>query len=452
MGLGTSKSKILGTLLVALMLTIGGISAHAGPYEDGIVAFQRGDYASALRLFRPLAEQGDARAQTTIGVMYLDGRGVTKDYKEAAKWFRLAADKGNAEAQLFLGDIFDIGGNGVTQDHKEAAKWFRLAANQGKVEAQSALGSDYYQGIGVTKDYREAAKWYRLAADQGDADGQAHLGHMYHYGEGVAQDYREAVKWYRLAADQGDKDAQFFLGMIYNEGKGVAQDYREATKWYRLAAQQGLAKAQRLLGVEYYGGKEGVAKDYLYAYMWFSVASKEGGVIGETATHQRNNVEKEMTRAQVLAAQEMAKRCEQSNYKQCDKLEGNQSEISVPMQREGGTYVVPVVINDAITLNFVIDSGAADVLIPTDVVMTLRRTGTLTEADFQGEKKYKLADGSTVPSQTFRIRSLKVGDKIVENVTGSIASEMSSPLLGQSFLSRFKSWSVDNTKHVLVLE
>jgi predicted aspartyl protease len=93
------------------------------------------------------------------------------------------------------------------------------------------------------------------------------------------------------------------------------------------------------------------------------------------------------------------------------------------MKREGGTYVVPVVINDAITLNFVVDSGAADVLIPADVVMTLRRTGTLTEADFQGEQRYKLADGSTVPSQTFHIRSLKVGGRVVENVIGSIASE-----------------------------
>ena len=62
-----------------------------------------------------------------------------------------------------------------------------------------------------------------------------------------------------------------------------------------------------------------------------------------------------------------------------------------------------------------------------------------------------LADGSTVPSQTFRIKSLKVGNKVLENVVGSIASVKGSLLLGQSFLSRFKSWSVDNTKHALLL-
>ena len=126
--------------------------------------------------------------------------------------------------------------------------------------------------------------------------------------------------------------------------------------------------------------------------------------------------------------------------------------ISVPMQIEGGTYVVPVLINNAITLNFVVDSGAADVSIPADVVMTLMRTRTLKESDFLGAKTYVLADGSEVPSQVFRIRSLKVGSKVLENVNGSVASVQGSLLLGQSFLSRFTSWSVDNTKHALVLE
>jgi predicted aspartyl protease len=124
---------------------------------------------------------------------------------------------------------------------------------------------------------------------------------------------------------------------------------------------------------------------------------------------------------------------------------------SVPMQIEGGIYVVPVLINDAITLNFVVDSGAADVSITADVVMTLMRMGNLKEADFLGEKTYVLADGSKVPSQTFRIKSLKVGSKVLENVTGSIASVKGGLLLGQSFLSRFKSWSIDNAKHALLL-
>jgi aspartyl protease family protein len=100
----------------------------------------------------------------------------------------------------------------------------------------------------------------------------------------------------------------------------------------------------------------------------------------------------------------------------------------------------------------VVDTGATDVLIPGEVVLTLVRTGTLdVEADFIGRKIYELADGSKLPSRTFRIRSLKVGDKVVENVTGSIAPVLGNFLLGQSFLKRFKSWSIDNTTHTLLL-
>jgi clan AA aspartic protease (TIGR02281 family) len=123
----------------------------------------------------------------------------------------------------------------------------------------------------------------------------------------------------------------------------------------------------------------------------------------------------------------------------------------IPLSEQGGTFVIPVLINGQITLNFTIDSGAADVSIPADVVSTLMRTGTLQKSDFVGQKIYRLADGSTVPSATFLIRSLKVGNHLLENVTGSVASAEADLLLGQSFLSRFNSWSIDNKRQVLLL-
>jgi predicted aspartyl protease len=78
--------------------------------------------------------------------------------------------------------------------------------------------------------------------------------------------------------------------------------------------------------------------------------------------------------------------------------------------------------------------------------------GTIKPSDFIGRQTYVLADGSESPSSTFMIRSLKVGDKIVENVKGSIAPATGALLLGQSFLQHFKSWSIDNLKHELLLE
>jgi clan AA aspartic protease (TIGR02281 family) len=122
------------------------------------------------------------------------------------------------------------------------------------------------------------------------------------------------------------------------------------------------------------------------------------------------------------------------------------------MVQDGGTFRVPVTINGQLTLKFVVDSGASDVSIPADVVMTLVRTETIADGDFLGKQAYTLADGSTVPSQRFVIRSLKVGDRLLENVTGSIAPVAGSLLLGQSFLSRFKSWSIDNQRQALILQ
>lgn len=130
----------------------------------------------------------------------------------------------------------------------------------------------------------------------------------------------------------------------------------------------------------------------------------------------------------------------------------SEGRIEVQLRASGGTLTVPVSINGAITLAFTIDSGATDVSIPADVVMTLIRTGSLSDDDFLGKRTYTLADGSTVPSMIFRIRSLRVGSKVLENVTGSVAPVKGSLLLGQSFLARFRSWSINNQRGILILE
>src|SRR5262249_32559803 len=127
-----------------------------------------------------------------------------------------------------------------------------------------------------------------------------------------------------------------------------------------------------------------------------------------------------------------------------------QNPDEVPLKPDGGTYAVPVVINGLIPLDFLVDSGASDVVLPADVVLTLMRTGTLTEGDFIGKKKYKLGDGTVVDNDRFYLRQLKVGNHVLEHVTAAVQKFESGPLLGQSFLSRFESWSMDNRRHVLI--
>lgn len=128
------------------------------------------------------------------------------------------------------------------------------------------------------------------------------------------------------------------------------------------------------------------------------------------------------------------------------------SPLSVPLKRGGSAFLVPVVINKAIALDFVVDSGAADVSITQDVFLTLVRTGTIQDSDLTGTKTYRLANGSTESLATFKIRSLSLAGTVIENVNGSVTPVEGSLLLGQSFLTRFKSWSIDNAREALMLE
>ena len=126
--------------------------------------------------------------------------------------------------------------------------------------------------------------------------------------------------------------------------------------------------------------------------------------------------------------------------------------ITLPLQARNGTHVVPVEINGAMTLDFIVDSGAAVVAVPEGVFSTLKHAGTIQEADFLGQEGFILADGSTGKWNTFTIRSLKIGNIVLQNVTCVITPSEGPLLLGQSFLKRFKSWSIDNSKHELLLE
>jgi clan AA aspartic protease (TIGR02281 family) len=123
----------------------------------------------------------------------------------------------------------------------------------------------------------------------------------------------------------------------------------------------------------------------------------------------------------------------------------------VALKAEAGELLVPVVINDSVKLDFMLDSGASVVTIPADVAMTLIRTGTLTRDDYLGRQTFRLADGRTVPSTILRIRTLKVGDIVVHDVQASVTDAKGSLLLGQTFLARLSTWSIDNARHVLVL-
>ena len=114
--------KLTATLCLTIAVLLESIGMSAGDdLQKGLTAYQSGDYANALREWKPLAEQGNADAQYNLGVMYHTGDGVPKNYKTAMKWYRLAAKQEFARAQSNLGAMYEKG-QGVPKDYNTAMK------------------------------------------------------------------------------------------------------------------------------------------------------------------------------------------------------------------------------------------------------------------------------------------------------------------------------------------
>jgi len=153
--------------LTATLIVIG--TPVAGPWDDGVAAIQRGDYATALPIWHRLADQGDLRAVVYLGYMYQNGWGVPQDYVAAVSWFRRAAELGDTNGQNSLGLAY-AEGRGVAQDYTVAVSWLRRAAEHGDAVAQNNLGWMYFYGYGVPQDFVNAHMWINLGAANGDPE------------------------------------------------------------------------------------------------------------------------------------------------------------------------------------------------------------------------------------------------------------------------------------------
>ena len=157
---------MLRALMFAALLIGTTLPATAG-YKEGVAAYKDGDYKTAVREFKTLAEAGNARAQYTLGVMYAKGFGVPKNYPEGVKWYRKSAEQGNALAQLNLGTLYGEG-RGVSRSYVIAYMWWSLAAARGdKVAAKNLeLVEKSMTRAQVAKAQAMVAKWRPKRAKQ----------------------------------------------------------------------------------------------------------------------------------------------------------------------------------------------------------------------------------------------------------------------------------------------
>ncbi len=313
--------RTLRVFAVAALLSLLAVPGW-GQSDAGYDAYKRGDYTTAHRVWKSLADRGDASAQYNLGLLYHHGLGVKRQLGEAAKWYARAAENGDADAQKAIGDLY-LKGFWGKKNYAKAATWYRKAAKQGHAEAKKSLRKLGAKGQGRPRqatppqakyrfgvaaydrgDYAEAVKWYRKSADQGNALAQLNLGFMYNEGQGVPQDYAEAVKWYRKSADQGNAPAQYNLGYMYYRGRGVRQDHGEAIRWIRAAAEQGLAPAQGKLAAYYVKSWGVMPRDLVQAYMWYTLSAAQGF---KASAISLAPLERFMSPAQVAEANRLAR-------------------------------------------------------------------------------------------------------------------------------------------------
>src|SRR5512146_1948589 len=164
----SSQQPISARFIIALSIVCLTMSACADvkPAVD-TSKNNRAEYEATAKELRKSAEEGDASAQNTLGLLYHEGKGVPQNYRQAKQWFELAAKQGHAGAQVNLGTLY-LHGDGAPQSAQMALFWFRLAAEQGDALAFAKLGLMYAQGQGVLQDFVQAHMWYNLAGANGE--------------------------------------------------------------------------------------------------------------------------------------------------------------------------------------------------------------------------------------------------------------------------------------------
>jgi uncharacterized protein len=238
----THSATRLVTSLLLTALIAAPCAAHAG-LKEGLAAYDRAEYATALKELTPLAEKGNVKAQYRLGRMFNLGQGLPPDKKEAAKWFHLAAQQGLAEAQGALGYLCLVG-EGVSQSSDLALEWTRKAAAQGDATAQFNLSVMYGEPFGIKKNPAESLKWLRKAADQRHVEALNALGSLYEKGkDGARRNPVFAYVLFAASAEKGDaaaaaKRKTLETGLSAKDlqaGKELARKWKPGTSFVNVA-------------------------------------------------------------------------------------------------------------------------------------------------------------------------------------------------------------------------
>jgi TPR repeat protein len=181
------------------------------------------------------AAQGDKTATRALADAYYAGRGgVEQDFGEAARWYRRLAAAGDARAQTSLGLMY-ARGLGAPPNMAEARRWWSLAAAQNDAGAQHNLAMVYFEGQGVEKDLRQALHWFERAARRGHVLSQRMVGLMYYEGNGIDRDELKGLTWLSIAMQMGEEGAEEAIKVLAKRANAeiLAQARKDAAAWIK---------------------------------------------------------------------------------------------------------------------------------------------------------------------------------------------------------------------------
>jgi uncharacterized protein len=203
------------------------LTAEVGDYYSGYFGGQ--DYSTALKILAPLAENGDAHAQYSMGRLNEAGEALPKNKELAVSWYRKSAMQGYTEAQGRLGSLYEAG-DGVEKNYKEAFDWYLKSANQGGVAYQRLLADMYAKGLGVQQSFEKAEEWYLKAINAEHNywrnSARNNLTDLYVSGLKKPKDYAKAIELYRLAASNGESASQLNLAKLYASGTNLPKNFK----------------------------------------------------------------------------------------------------------------------------------------------------------------------------------------------------------------------------------
>lgn len=227
-----------GLFLSFILTACFSFSAQAQSLEEGMEAFNKGQYNEAINIWTLAMEKTpDPKIKTCLAYMHIYGRGFGENAEEGVRLLKEAADEGNPVALFNLGFLY-LKGHGVDkQSEEEAAKYFQLAATKGFAPALCNLAKMHTDGrAGFTKDDRTAIELFERAAKADLAEAHFYLSLLYKQSDQVASDQEKAIKHVRRAAELWHPQAQLDLARHYVDGEGVERDMVQALMWADLSA------------------------------------------------------------------------------------------------------------------------------------------------------------------------------------------------------------------------